>query len=123
MAKVATNQERLNQLFDADPRSDSAIGEALGVSKQTISAWRNGTRSPKRSMLTLIARHYNTSEEWLLGWDLPANGAASLTPAEITLISDFRSLNETGQQKVLSYAHDMTEIPSMTEDTSAEQDA
>lgn len=72
MAKVATNKERLNELFDADPRNDAAIANSLGVSKQTISAWRNGTRSPKTSMITEIAKYYNCTEEWLYGWDMPA---------------------------------------------------
>ena len=72
MAKVATNQERLNELFDADPRNDVAIAHSLGVSKQTISAWRNGTRSPKRSMVAKIAEYYNCSVEWLFGWDMPS---------------------------------------------------
>ena len=72
MAKVASNQDRLNELFNADPRTDIAIAQSLGVSKQTISAWRNGTRSPKRSMVQKIAAYYNCSEEWLFGWDMPA---------------------------------------------------
>ena len=78
MAKIATSQERLNALFDADPRSDKAIAISLGVSKQTISAWRNGIRSPKRTTVSAIAKYYNCSEEWLYGWDMPA-------PALITL--------------------------------------
>lgn len=71
MAKVKTNTERLNQLFDMDPRNDTAIADSLGVSKQTISAWRNGTRSPKESMIEEIATSYGTSISWLMGWDLP----------------------------------------------------
>lgn len=71
MAKVKTNKERLNQLFDMDPRNDSAIADSLDVSKQTISAWRNGTRSPKGTMLEEIALKYGTSVSWLMGWDLP----------------------------------------------------
>lgn len=77
MAKIATNQERLNELFNADPRNDVAIAHSLGVSKQTISAWRNGSRSPKKTMVKKIAEFYNCSEEWLYGWDMP-------TPAWIT---------------------------------------
>lgn len=68
--KVATNQERLIELFDADPRNDSAIAADLGVSKQTISAWRNGTRSPKKPMLIEICRKFNVSIEWLMGFDV-----------------------------------------------------
>ena len=71
--KVATNQERLNELFDADPRNDTAIAKALGVSKQTISMWRHGTRSPKKSVLINISREYNVSIEWLMGFDVERN--------------------------------------------------
>jgi len=41
MAKTATIVERLNELFNADPRNDSAIAASLGVSKQTVSACKN----------------------------------------------------------------------------------
>ena len=72
--KVATNQERLNQLFDSDSRNDTAIADALGISKQTISMWRHGTRSPKKSMLIQIAKLYNVSIEWLMGFDVKKEG-------------------------------------------------
>ena len=82
MAKIASSQERLNQLFDADPRTDIAIANSLGISKQTISAWRNGTRSPKRTMVKTIAQYYNCSEEWLYGWDMPAPAILDLRSSE-----------------------------------------
>lgn len=72
--KVATCQERLNELFDSDPRSDTAIAKALGVSKQTVSMWRNGSRSPKKSALLKIAEIYNVSIEWLMGFDVERSG-------------------------------------------------
>lgn len=68
--KVATNQERLNELFDADPRNDSAIASELGVSKQTISAWRSGFRSPKKPMLLKICDVFHVSIAWLMGYDV-----------------------------------------------------
>lgn len=75
--KVATNQERLNELFDADPRSDTSIAAALGVSKQAISMWRRGTRSPKKSVLIEISKLYNVSIEWLMGFDVEKNQPAA----------------------------------------------
>lgn len=95
MAKIKTNQERLNELFDMDPRTDSGIADALGVSKQTISAWRNGTRSPKQSVITMIAKQYGTTEAWLMGWDLPGPDVSSapilLTDEEKLLLKAYRS--------------------------------
>lgn len=106
MVKVSTSQERLNQLFDADPRTDTAIGEALGVSKQTISAWRNGTRSPKRSMLMTIAEYYNTTVEWLLGWDAPspdpAQNASILTADEQALLAAYRAADDRAREDALN---------------------
>lgn len=75
--KTATNQERLNELFDADPRNDSSIASELGVSKQTISAWRSGFRSPKKPMLIKIAELYHVSIEWLMGFDVDRSSSGS----------------------------------------------
>lgn len=104
MAKIATNQERLNQLFDMDPRNDTGIGIELGVSKQTISAWRNGSRSPKKSMIVKIASRYNVSEEWLMGWDLPGpvtHDGLILSPEERILLDAFRSADDRAKNDAL----------------------
>ena len=69
--KVTTNQERLNELFNSDPRNDTAIAEALGVSKQALSAWKTGTRSPGKKMLFKISETFDVSIEWLMGYDYP----------------------------------------------------
>lgn len=71
--KYSTNQERLNELFENDPRNDTAIANALGVSKQALSMWRHGTRSPKKSVLIKIAKEYDVSIEWLMGFDVDRN--------------------------------------------------
>lgn len=68
--KIATSQDRLNELFDSDARNDTAIASELGISKQTVSAWRNGTRSPKKQMIIKISKIYHVSIEWLMGFDV-----------------------------------------------------
>ena len=80
---IVTNQERLNELFDADPRNDTAIAKSLGVSKQTISMWRHGTRSPKKSVLIRIANEFKVSIEWLMGFDVEKNEPARKMPIVI----------------------------------------
>lgn len=71
--KIATSQERLNELFDSDPRTDTAIAKELNVSKQALSTWRTGRRSPKKSVLVKIAELYHVSIEWLMGFDVSRN--------------------------------------------------
>ena len=71
MATMFVSVERLNEVFNSDPRSDSMIAESFHVSKQTISAWRNGSRSPKKSKLQEIADFYHKDILWFFGYDIP----------------------------------------------------
>lgn len=106
MAKVATIVERLNELFNADPRNDSAIASSLGVSKQTVSAWKSGTRSPKRSAVKKIADYYGVSEEWLFGWDMDrpplriGNDSRGWHPSVVQIIEDSIEASEGSQSKL-----------------------
>ena len=68
--KIATSTERLKELFSSDPRSDTAIAADLGVSKQAVSSWRTGVRSPKKTIMIKIAEIYHVSIEWLMGFDV-----------------------------------------------------
>lgn len=86
--KVSTSTERINELFDSDPRNDTTIATILDVSKQTISAWRKGTRSPKKPMLIRISEEFNVSIEWLMGFDVPVRETAPVVKADDTLQSE-----------------------------------
>lgn len=68
--KIYTFRERFCQLCDENPMSDIALAEKLHVSKQTISAWRNGTRSPKQPTIIAISNYFNVSVEWIMGFDV-----------------------------------------------------
>lgn len=112
--KVATNQERLNELFDSDPRNDTAIAESLNVSKQTISAWRKGIRSPKKPMLIRIAETYNVSIEWLMGFDVgrnqsekPIEEERKTTPEIQILARGMNKMTEEQQKQLLDVARIM----------------
>jgi len=69
--KVATFQQRFKELCDSNPTTDTALAEKLGVSKQTISSWKSGHRSPKKPMIVSIARFFGVSVDWLMGFDVP----------------------------------------------------
>ena len=71
MASIPVVAERLSEVFDSDPRSATVIAEYFSVSKQTISAWRNGERSPKLKKLKEIAAFYGKPVEWFFGFDIP----------------------------------------------------
>lgn len=68
--KVATFQQRFATLCEETPNSLTALADSLHVSKQTVSAWKNGTRSPKRPTIISIAEHFGVTIEWLMGFDV-----------------------------------------------------
>lgn len=92
--KTSTLQARLNELFDADPRNDSSVAAELGVSKQTISAWRKGERSPKKPMILHIAELYHVSLEWLMGFDVEKSFTSSRGPIFVPDSSKFSKIME-----------------------------
>jgi len=62
--------ERLAILLDEYSGTANDIAKGLHVSKQTISAWRSGTRSPKAPTVEAIARFFNVCIPWLMGLDV-----------------------------------------------------
>lgn len=62
--------ERLSVLLDEYNGNDSDIAKGLHVSKQTVSAWRSGSRSPKAPTVEAIARFFNVNIPWLMGMDV-----------------------------------------------------
>lgn len=64
---MADFTSRFNELLTRHEGNDTDLGVALGVSKQTISAWRTGTRSPKKPHIVAIAKYFNVGIAWLMG--------------------------------------------------------
>ena len=69
MEKIA---EFSNRLLEALSGSMTAtqLAEKLGMSKQTISAYTTGTRSPKRPVVYVMAEILHVNPLWLLGYDV-----------------------------------------------------
>lgn len=68
--KISTFRERFSELCNSNPRNDTLIAEELHVSKQTISAWKAGTRSPKSPTIITIANYFQVDVAWLMGFDV-----------------------------------------------------
>ena len=69
--KVTTFKERLCDLCEASPLSDTELAAKLKISKQTLSAWKCGERSPKEPTIIAIALYFGVNVEWLMGFDVP----------------------------------------------------
>ena len=100
------------------------LAQKMGVVQTVVSEYETGKRKPKFSTLHKIADALGCPELYLIGeddkndsylrglkqyYDIP-----DPTPEEIRqdkLENAFYDLNETGQQKLVDYAEDLTEIP------------
>lgn len=60
-------RERLRGLRESKDLTQSALGEILNVSKQTISNYENGVSSPDQDSLSRLADYFNVSTDYLLG--------------------------------------------------------
>jgi transcriptional regulator with XRE-family HTH domain len=106
---VSSFSERFSEALGDSSSSYFAL--CLGLSKQTISAYKNGTRKPKSPTIKEIARELNVSETWLLGYDVPKNDVSDLVrplPENYTILeiqrlmnADPDTLNEVQRQAVM----------------------
>lgn len=104
---VSNFKDRLAILCIEKRLPDSDIAKDLGISKQTLSAWKCGTRSPKGPTIETVARYFGVSIEWLMGFDVARmdeeekpipedeldneliNLLSDLTPQETVRVIDF----------------------------------
>lgn len=118
---MADFTSRFNELLARSSGNDTELAAALGVSKQTISAWKNGTRFPKKPALRTIAEHFHVGVPWLNGVSdeetaaLDANNIILTVrdPIESELVSIYRDLNSTGKTILVNTARGLSANPDM----------
>ena len=60
---------RVRELREANAMSQAALGEAIGVTRQTIIAIEQGRYSPSLESAFRIARQFGVGLEDVFGWD------------------------------------------------------
>ena len=66
MREQQTLGRRIQEARKAAGLSQESLGERLGVSRQAVSKWENGTSEPNTSNLMALARLYGIPAEDLL---------------------------------------------------------
>lgn len=82
------------------------VGDKVGKSGKTISAWENGRGQPDADMLLTLCDLYKIDSIAELYGEPPAAGA-TLCKSELFLLESFRGFNEEGQEKILAYVRDL----------------
>lgn len=80
-----TFAEKLLRLRRREGLSQEALADALGVSRQAVSRWEQGTALPDGARLLPCARYFGVSADWLLdearGWEDQAEQPSAGAPA------------------------------------------
>ena len=77
--------ENLLNLRKINGFSQEDVAEKIGVSRQAVAKWENGTTSPDIANCVALARLYNVTVDELLTFDSQENFARSLGASRKTL--------------------------------------
>ena len=58
---------RLRELINCSNTTIAAVAESVGVTRQAVSQYQNGSTQPNAETLAKIAKHFNISADYLLG--------------------------------------------------------
>ena len=77
------SEKKLIRLRKREGLSQEALAEILGVSRQAVSRWEQGTALPDGGKLLPCARQFGVSVDWLLdenqGWEAQRSEAKGMT--------------------------------------------
>ena len=68
---ITSVKERLNEALSKKGVTAAELSRRTGISKGSISQYKNGVVNPKQDRIYLIANALGVSEVWLMGFDVP----------------------------------------------------
>lgn len=81
-------------------KSTTKVGNELGISSGTVSAWKNGT-TPTGAMLQKVANYFNVSSDYLLTGEDPAYQAVSSSDEEVDIFEAINALKDTELRRLV----------------------
>ena len=83
--------------------SQEALGDKLGVSRQTIYKWESDTSLPEIEKLVALSRLFQVPVGWLLGAEEePAKGGSDFSPEQLKLLEEILGRYQQAGQENLS---------------------
>ena len=102
---------RLKELREAKKESQQKLALMLNVSQTMVSRYELGQAYPDFETLITLAKHYNVSIDYLIGYSdskLPYS-KSDLSESEHALLLSYKQLNDTQREKVTAYIQGMLE--------------
>ena len=93
-----TIRKNLKYYLERSPYTQAEIARALGVSKMSVTKWMKGDNSPNIELLEPLCKLLNINITDV--FEEHPEPLEALTPDEHQLVTDYRSLNEQGQEYI-----------------------
>ncbi len=90
--------EILKKLRYNTGETQKVLSEKIGYSQSIISEWEKGTKEPTAQAIIALAKHYNLTTDYILGFD--NNRDESFDKDEQLLINAYRAMSP-GKKKAL----------------------
>ena len=97
------NKFRLRDLRAEFGETTYELAKAIGVSQPTVVQWENGLKSPSRSNLAKIAKHFNVFSDYIMGLTDERSNSNSLNkndPKEKLISEIYNNLNKLDENKL-----------------------
>jgi len=92
--------ERIRRRRERLGLTQDQIGEALGVSRETVSQWESGTTEPRPARYPLLCQTLRCNLKWLLAGEGTEEADPELTERERAHLSDYRRVAAAKQDTI-----------------------
>lgn len=112
LIKNSSFSDRLAIALSQNDLTVTDLAKQVGMSKQAISTYATGVRSPKLPAARLIAEILNVDDMWLMGYDVPmkANEPTAQKDSEL-IMNVFKQLNDENRKIETGYYRVTTAFP------------
>lgn len=104
-----TVQRNVARYIKGSDYTQAEIARMLGVSKPTVTNWIKGVNTPNIELLNQLCRILNISFSEM--FEESPNAYTQVPPDEQQLVTDYRSFNDEGKEKVREYVADLKGNP------------
>lgn len=94
---------RYKQLCELNNISPSAFALSIGISKTSVSRWKNGA-VPNTDILTQIAKKFNVSTDYLLGNEQKEKSSPQLSDKDLIALELFNQLQDEQKEIIIKLA-------------------
>lgn len=105
---MATLSERLRQIMSIRGVKQVDVIQSTGITKGALSSYTTGRYIPKQDKIYILAKYFDVSEAWLMGYDVPMDRRTAAPATDQVdfkkeeLMRNYDLLNDEGKENLLN---------------------